>query len=115
MSPVSLWSITSVMNLRLDGKGALVTGGGRGIGRAVSILLARLGARVCVNFVGDAAAAQDTVALAQASGGEAFALRADVSEPDEAGRLVTETTARLAALTSSWSTTASGSAPRSTR
>ena len=51
-----------------------------------------------MNFVGDAAAARDTVALAQASGGEAFALRADVSEPDEAGRLVTETTGRLGGI-----------------
>ena len=83
------------MNLRLDGKGALVTGGGRGIGRAVSILLARLGARVCVNFVGNETAAEETVAAAE---GEAFALRADVSRPDEAGRLVAEAAARLGGI-----------------
>ena len=86
------------MNLRLDGKTALVTGGGRGIGRAVSILLARLGARVCVNFVGDTASADETVALATAAGGEAFALKADVSDPTEAGRLVAEVAARLGGL-----------------
>jgi 3-oxoacyl-[acyl-carrier protein] reductase len=86
------------MNLRLDGKAALVTGGSRGIGRAVSILLARLGARVCVNFVGNAEAAKETVALAQAGGNEAFACQADVSKPEEAERLVSEVVARLGDL-----------------
>jgi 3-oxoacyl-[acyl-carrier protein] reductase len=86
------------MNLRLDGKAALVTGGGRGIGRAVSILLARLGVRVCVNFVGDAASADETVSQANAGGGEAFALKADVSDPAEAGGLVAEVAARFGGL-----------------
>jgi 3-oxoacyl-[acyl-carrier protein] reductase len=74
--------------LTLAGRSALVTGGGRGIGRAISLTLARLGARVCVNYQADAAAAEETVARVREAGGDAFALRADVSRPSEAEGLV---------------------------
>ncbi len=63
------------------GKAALVTGGSRGIGRAVAIRLARDGFAVAVNYAGDAASAQDTVAAIQADGGQAIALRADIADP----------------------------------
>src|SRR6185503_11562807 len=84
--------------LTLAGKSALVTGGSRGIGRAVCILFGRLGARVAVNYVRDEAAASSTAAAVQAAGGEAFAARADVSEETEAGRLVEETVSRFGSL-----------------
>jgi 3-oxoacyl-[acyl-carrier protein] reductase len=84
--------------LTLTGKSALVTGGSRGIGRAICVLFGRLGARVAVNYVRDDAAAADTVAAIGSSGGEAFALRADVSRPEEAGRLVDDTVTRFGGL-----------------
>jgi len=86
------------MEMRLDGRGALVTGGSRGIGRAVSTLLARLGARVCANYVRDERAADEMVGAVRASGGDAFALKADVSKPQEAARLVEQASSRLGAL-----------------
>jgi 3-oxoacyl-[acyl-carrier protein] reductase len=84
--------------LTLQGRVALVTGGSRGIGRACSVLFGRLGARVCVNYAHDEAAANETVALVRAEGAEAFACRADLSCFDQAGRLVAEAEARLGAL-----------------
>jgi 3-oxoacyl-[acyl-carrier protein] reductase len=84
--------------LTLEGKAALVTGGSRGIGRAICGHFGLLGARVAVNFIRDEAAAREAVAEVERGGGEAFAARADVSRPDEAGRLVDETVARFGAL-----------------
>jgi 3-oxoacyl-[acyl-carrier protein] reductase len=84
--------------LALEGRAALVTGGSRGIGRAVCVLFGRLRARVLVNYLRDEAAAEETVALVRAAGGEAHACRADVSSYAEAGRLVAEAEARLAGL-----------------
>jgi 3-oxoacyl-[acyl-carrier protein] reductase len=84
--------------LTLAGKAALVTGGGRGIGRAISVLFGRLGARVAVNYVRDEAAALETVAAMRDAGSEAFAARADVSDPPQAERLVQETVTRLGSL-----------------
>jgi 3-oxoacyl-[acyl-carrier protein] reductase len=84
--------------LTLAGRSALVTGGSRGIGRAVSVLFGRLGARVAVNYATDEAAAASTVAAVRAAGSDAFAARADVSDPGAAERLVQETVARFGSL-----------------
>jgi 3-oxoacyl-[acyl-carrier protein] reductase len=73
--------------LSLAGKTALVTGGSRGIGRAVCGLFGRLGARVAVAYSRDEAAARDTVAGIEAGGGAAIALRADLAGDGEAERL----------------------------
>lgn len=70
---------------------ALVTGGSRGIGRAITSLFASLGAHVAVNYVQDKAAADTAVNLAQSFGVKALAIQADVSRLDEAERLLKET------------------------
>ena len=84
--------------LTLQGRAALVTGGSRGIGRAVCVLFGRLGARVAVNYRRDEAAARETVAAVEVAGGEAYAARADVSVPEDAGRLVAGVIERFGAL-----------------
>lgn len=65
---------------RLSGKLAVVTGGSRGIGRAVSIMLGAQGAHVVVNFAGNEAAALETVAAITQAGGTAEAKQFDVSD-----------------------------------
>jgi 3-oxoacyl-[acyl-carrier protein] reductase len=70
---------------------AIVTGGSRGIGKAVVELLASLGAHVVVNYVKDEDAAALTVNIAQALGVKALGIRADVSRLAEAERLIKET------------------------
>ncbi|WP_221794474.1 SDR family oxidoreductase [Aquisediminimonas sediminicola] len=65
----------------LLGKTALVTGGSRGIGRAVALRLASDGARVAVNYRSDKDAADAVVAEIQAAGGDAFAICADICSP----------------------------------
>ncbi len=72
----------------LDGRVTLVTGGSRGIGRAVSLDLAAAGARVGVNYATNAAAAEAVVEEIRAAGGEAVALPGDVADPEQAGALV---------------------------
>src|SRR4051812_2578095 len=84
--------------LDLGGRVALVTGGSRGIGRAVCLLMGRVGARVAVNYVRDTAAAETVVAAIRSAGGEAVALQADVSDPAAAEALVAETETRLGPL-----------------
>jgi 3-oxoacyl-[acyl-carrier protein] reductase len=84
--------------LTLDGRVALVTGGSRGIGREISLLFGRLGARVAVNYVRDAAAAERTAADIHAAGGQAAAFPADVSDPAAADALVAAAEARLGPL-----------------
>jgi 3-oxoacyl-[acyl-carrier protein] reductase len=74
--------------LTLAGKTALVTGGSRGIGRAVCGLFGRLGARVVVAYARDEAAAREIVSEIEAKGSAAIALRADLAKDGEAERLV---------------------------
>ncbi|GAA2600125.1 SDR family oxidoreductase [Streptomyces axinellae] len=62
------------------GRAAVVTGGSRGIGRAVSLKLAQDGLAVVVNYAGDTAAAEETVAAIRDSGGRAVGVRADVAD-----------------------------------
>jgi NAD(P)-dependent dehydrogenase (short-subunit alcohol dehydrogenase family) len=77
---------------------ALVTGASRGIGRGVALALARSGHRVAVNYARDAEAAANVVAEVEALGGEAFAVRADVSAATDRTRLVDDVYARFGRL-----------------
>ena len=67
--------------MSLTGKIALVTGGSRGIGRAICLELARQGTNVAVNYAGNSAAAQETVAACEALGVQAIAIQANVADP----------------------------------
>jgi len=77
--------------LGLADRVALVTGGSRGIGKAVVALFASYGAHVVVNYVRDEAAANATVNMAQSHGVKAFAIQADVSQLDQAEQLLQQT------------------------
>lgn len=82
----------------LHGKVALVTGGGRGIGAATALRLAREGADVAVTYVAGEAAAQDVVRRIEALGRRAVALRADSGDPEEAVGAVGRTAETLGGL-----------------
>jgi len=66
---------------------AIVTGGSRGIGRAIALRLARDGHAVVVNYAGNAEAASQTVAAIEAAGGRAIAVRGDVANPEDVAQL----------------------------
>jgi 3-oxoacyl-[acyl-carrier protein] reductase len=85
-------------SLGLAGKVAIVTGGSRGIGRAVVDLLSSFGVNVVVNYVRDEQAAIETVAIARKHEAEAVAIHADVAQVAEADRLVNETLERFARI-----------------
>ncbi|MEX1253369.1 MAG: 3-oxoacyl-[acyl-carrier-protein] reductase [Dehalococcoidia bacterium] len=82
----------------LSDKVALVTGGSRGIGRAISVALAGQGARVAVNYVSNAEAAKEAVGQIESGGGKAIAVQGDVAHADDARRLIDETIAALDGL-----------------
>jgi 3-oxoacyl-[acyl-carrier protein] reductase len=71
------------MQISLEGRTALVTGGSRGIGRAIALSLAEAGADVAVNYRRDAAAAEETVAVIKAMGRKAKAYAAAVENWDD--------------------------------
>lgn len=76
--------------LSLQGKTVLVTGAATGIGRAIALMFAQAGARVVVNHLRQAEAAQVVVQAITNASGEAFAIDADVSRADQVQRLVAE-------------------------
>ncbi len=82
----------------LEGRRALVTGGSRGIGRAICLELARAGAAVAVNYNASEDAAREVVAAIEADGGTAAALPGDVAESDQAAALVKAAASELGGL-----------------
>ncbi len=74
--------------MRLKDKIAIVTGGGRGMGAAYCVAMAREGAKVIVNFVGNAKAAEAVVSQIRKDGGEAVAFQADVGNKSEVQKMV---------------------------
>jgi len=82
----------------MHGKVALVTGGSRGIGRAVCEELASRGADVVVNYAGSAARAEEVVQACVARGVRAIALQADISKDDGARGLIEETVRQMGHL-----------------
>ena len=74
--------------MNFAGRTAVVTGGSRGIGRAVCLELARGGANVALCYAGNEAAAQETVTAIEALGAKALAVRCDVSDAAQAESLV---------------------------
>jgi glucose 1-dehydrogenase len=71
------------MDVRLDGRRALVTGANSGIGKAIALALAGSGAKTAINWVTHPEAATEVVHDIEKGGGTALAVRADVSKPDE--------------------------------
>src|ERR671931_366844 len=75
------------MDLELAGKVAVVTGGSRGIGRAIALELAREGASVAIGARGEAALAEARSALDAAGGGPHLSVACDLTTPDGTGAL----------------------------
>lgn len=76
---------------KLDGKSAIVTGASRGIGRDIALYLAKEGAKVAVNYSGSKDRADAVVEEIKATGGEAFAIQANVDKADDVQNLISAT------------------------
>jgi len=72
----------------LSGKSAVVTGGSRGLGRAIALRLARQGADVAFSYRGNEVAADETASGIEEAGRKALAVQADVTDPPAAEALV---------------------------
>ncbi len=79
--------------MNLTGKVALVTGASRGIGQATAIDLAKAGADIVVNFIGNEAVAQETVEAIEALGRKAIKIKADVGNAEDVQAMVDEAVA----------------------
>ncbi len=77
--------------MMLNDSVAIVTGSGRGIGRAIALELAVAGAKVVVNYAGRADKAEETVKIIREAGGEGLAVQADVSQTADVDRLIKTT------------------------
>jgi glucose 1-dehydrogenase len=84
--------------MRLQGKIAVVTGAGTGIGQAIAVAFAKEGASVVVDYVGKSTIAQDTLDKINAIGARSLAVEADVSNQDQVNSLVKQTVAAFGRL-----------------
>lgn len=82
----------------LDGKIALVTGGSRGIGRAIALRLAEEGAKVAINYAGNQMAAEEVKAIIEQHGGTAMIIQTDVSDSTAAAEMVARVHEELGGL-----------------
>ena len=82
----------------LQGKVAVVTGAATGIGQAIAEAFAAAGASVVVDYIGQAAAAEETMGKITAAGGKAIAIEADVSHADDVNNLLQKTVATFGKL-----------------
>jgi 3-oxoacyl-[acyl-carrier protein] reductase len=76
--------------MKLEGKVALVTGGSRGIGKAIALTYAREGASVAINYVNNAAEAEAVAQEIKKKGGKAFTIKADVSKTPEVKKMISD-------------------------
>ncbi|EFL87484.1 SDR family NAD(P)-dependent oxidoreductase [Ahrensia sp. R2A130] len=77
--------------MNMNGKTAIITGGGRDIGRACAMRLAKEGASVAINYHSSSEGADSAVAEITKAGGKAFALQGDMTKADDVAKLVAET------------------------
>lgn len=77
--------------MKVKGKIAIVTGGARDLGRAISVKLAAEGAKVCVNYFDNEQDAKDTLDIISKAGGEAIMVQGDMTKAADVQRLVGET------------------------
>ncbi len=77
--------------MRLEGKVAIVTGAGTGIGQGIALAMAREGAAVTVDYVGDASIAAESLDQIKALGGRGLGVAADVSDPKQVASLIEQT------------------------
>lgn len=75
------------MLINMVGKTALVTGGSRGIGRAIAMRFAECGARVAINYVRNTEAAEETAKMIHKAGGDALILKANLAKPDKVAEM----------------------------
>lgn len=84
--------------MKLEGKTAIITGGGRDIGRACAMRVAAEGANVAINYFSSSAGADETVAAIRASGGRAFAKQGDLNDQADVDALVAATVAEFGGI-----------------
>ena len=82
----------------LNGRTALVTGGSRGIGRAIAVELAKSGADIAINYAGNKKAAEETANLIEEFGRKAVVIQADVADASQAKDMIDETLKELKKL-----------------
>lgn len=84
--------------MKLSGQTAIVTGGGRDIGQAAALKLASEGASVAINYYSSSAGADAAVQQIKAQGGQAFALKGDLTKQDDIDALVAKTVEELGGI-----------------
>lgn len=84
--------------MNLENKVAIVTGAATGIGRAIATRFIKDGAKVVIDYVGKSTPADELVAALETIGGDAFAVAADVSDPDQVEMLFAQTLERFGRL-----------------